>query len=159
MTDDGTPQKVAELIKDVKVAMLTYRLEDGSLHSKPMATQDVEFDGTSWFVAQRDTDKVEALQKDPQVNLAYSGSGTWVSLSGRAAIVDDVERLKEYWNTFTDSWLDGGPEDPQNILIRVDADSAEYWDAPGGAATQVLNLVKSKVTGDRVEGDHGTVDL
>lgn len=159
MTTEDSTRKVADLISGVKVAMLTYRLPDGSLHSKPMATQDVDFDGTCWFVAQRGTDKVDALQKDPQVNLAYSSSGTWVSLSGRAAIVDDVERLKEYWNSFTDSWLDGGPEDPQNILIRVDADSAEYWDSPGGAASQVVNLVKSKVTGERMEGDHGTVEM
>ena len=47
---------------------------------------------------------------------------------------------------FTGAWLEGGPENPNNILIRVSADSAEYWDSPGSKVTQVANLVKAKVT-------------
>ena len=45
---DGV-QKVAELIKDVKMAMLVTIDEDGRPRSRPMQTQDVDFDGTVWF--------------------------------------------------------------------------------------------------------------
>ena len=31
----------------------------------------------------------------------------------------------------------------------MQAESAEYWDSPGSKVTQVLNLVKAKVTGER----------
>ena len=158
MSDDHT-EKVHDLIKKTRIAMLTSVDADGGLISKPMATQDVEFDGDVWFIAERDSQKVRNIEAHPHVNVAYSDRSSWVSLSGTAAVVDDAAKLAELWNTFTDAWLEGGPENPNNVLIRVEADSAEYWDGPGSTVTQVLNLVKAKVTGERYEGDNETVDL
>jgi general stress protein 26 len=156
MSDES--RKVAELVDGIRIAMLTTR--DGDrLVSRPMATQDVEFDGDVWFVTERSAPWVAQLETSPQVNVAYAGRSSWVSLSGRAKVVDDVERLKEYWNTFTDAWLAGGPENPENVLVHVEAHSAEYWDSPGSKVTQVVNLVKARVTGERYEADSGVVDL
>ncbi|MEP7089684.1 MAG: pyridoxamine 5'-phosphate oxidase family protein, partial [Nocardioidaceae bacterium] len=159
--DDHTDrqQKVHDLIKATRLAMLTSSDADGRLVSKPMATQDVEFDGDVWFIAERDSHKVSNIAARPQVNVAYASNSSWVSLSGTASVVDDHAKLEELWNTFTDAWMEGGPENPNNILIRVQADSAEYWDSPGSKVTQVANLVKAKVTGKRFEGDNETVDL
>ena len=151
-------RKVAELVDGIRIAMLT--THDGErLVSRPMATQDVEFDGDVWFVTERSAPWVGQLQSDPQVNVAYAGSSSWISLSGTARVVDDPGRLREYWNTFTDAWLEGGPENPENVLVHVEAHSAEYWDSPGSKVTQVLNLVKARVTGERYEADQGVVDL
>jgi general stress protein 26 len=151
-------RKVAELVDGIRIAMLTTR-EGDRLVSRPLATQDVEFDGDVWFVTERSASWVSQLETHPEVNVAFSGSSTWVSLSGTAKVVDDVERLKEYWNTFTDAWLEGGPETPENVLVHVEAHSAEYWDTPGSKVTQVVNLVKAKATGERYEADSGVVDL
>ena len=151
-------RKVAELVDGIRIAMLT--THDGErLVSRPMATQDVEFDGDVWFVTERSAPWVGQLQSDPQVNVAYAGGSSWVSLSGTARVVDDPGRLREYWNTFTDAWLEGGPENPENVLVHVEAHSAEYWDSPGSKVTQVLNLVKARVTGERYEAEQGVVDL
>ncbi|MDX5450594.1 MAG: pyridoxamine 5'-phosphate oxidase family protein [Actinomycetes bacterium] len=43
--------------------------------------------------------------------------------------------------------------------MRVSADTAEYWDSPGSKVTQVANLLKAAVTGERYEGVNRTVDL
>ncbi|MCW2759635.1 MAG: Pyridoxamine 5-phosphate oxidase [Nocardioidaceae bacterium] len=46
------------------------------------------------------------------------------------------------------------------MLIEVSPTSAEFWDAPGGSkVVQLANLVKSRLTGDRIEGDNETVEL
>jgi general stress protein 26 len=124
-----------------------------------MATQDVEFDGDVYFIAERSSHKVRNIERDPRVNVAYSGSGSWVSLSGDAVVLDDPERLAELWDTFTDAWMEGGPENPENVLIKVTASSAEYWDTPNSKVVQVVNLVKAKVTGERYEPDNETVEL
>ena len=158
MSDDQT-EKVHDLIRKTRIAMLTSSDADGRLVSKPMATQDVELDGDVWFIAERGSEKVRNVTARPQVNVAYAGSSSWVSLSGTAAVIEDPAKLAELWNTFTDAWMEGGPENPDNVLIKVDASSAEYWDGPGSKVTQVLNLVKSKVTGERFEGDNEQVDL
>ena len=158
-TQQEQEQKVRDLIKDTRLAMLTSVDPDGRLISKPMATQDVEFDGKIWFIAERDSEKVRNIAANPGVNVAYAGSSAWVSLSGNASVVDDTAKLAELWNTFTDAWLEGGPDNPNNILIRVEATGAEYWDAPGSKVTQLVNLVKAKTTGKRFEGDNEVVDL
>lgn len=156
---DTAVAKVAELIDDIRIAMLTTVAPDGRLMSHPMATQGTTFDGTVRFIAERSSQKVSDLEANPQVNVAFSGSGSWVSLSGSAQVVTDPARLEEYWSTFTDAWLEGGPENPDNIIIEVKGTSAEYWDGPGSKVVQVLNLVKAKVTGERYEGENEAVSL
>lgn len=153
-------QKVRDIIKGTRIAMLTHVDENGRLVSKPMATQEVDFDGTVRFIAERASDQGMDIQKNPNVNVAYSGNGAWVSLSGTARIVNDTDKLRELWSSFTGSWLEGGPENPNNVLIEIDADTAEYWDTPGGSkVTQVANLIKAKVTGNTVDGENEVVDL
>lgn len=156
---DARRAKVRKLIEESRFAMLTTIDEDGRLVSKPMATQDVEFDGDVYFIAERSSHKVHNIERDPRVNVAYSGSSAWVSVSGDAEVVNDEQKLAELWNTFTDAWLEGGPDNPENVLIKVTAASAEYWDTPNSKVVQVVNLVKAKVTGERFEGDNETVDL
>ncbi|NYF97796.1 pyridoxamine 5'-phosphate oxidase family protein [Janibacter cremeus] len=152
-------QTVADIITSTKIAMMTHHSADGALIAHPMATQDVDFTGTVLFIAERGSDKVRDLVADPRVNLAYSGKGSWVSLAGKARIVDDEARLRELWGTFTGAWLEGGPDSPNNILIEVEAESAEYWDAPGSSRTvQLANLARSAIKGERIEGDHDVVD-
>src|SRR4051794_24816125 len=58
--DDGT-RKVADLIKDIRIAMLTHVDSNGALVSHPMATQEVEFDGDVLFVAERDSHKARDI--------------------------------------------------------------------------------------------------
>lgn len=153
-------QKVRDIIKGTRIAMLTHVDENGRLVSKPMATQEVDFDGTVRFIAERASDQGMDIQKNPNVNVAYAGNGAWVSFSGTARIVNDTDKLRELWSSFTGSWLEGGPENPNNVLIEIDADTAEYWDTPGGSkVTQVANLIKAKVTGNTVDGENEVVDL
>ncbi len=163
MSDDTTQaeqqQKVRELIKSTTLAMLTSVNPDGTLVSKPMATQDVDFDGVVWFISERESHKTRNIEQNPHVNVAYASNDSWVSLSGTAEVVDDNAKLAELWDSFTGAWLEGGPENPNNVLIKVTGDSAEYWDSPGSRVTQVANLVKAKVTGRTLDTDHATVDL
>ena len=65
-------QKLGELIKDIRIAMLTTALPNGSLRSRPMATQDTEFDGTLWFFTGVESGKVHEIEDDQHVNLSYA---------------------------------------------------------------------------------------
>ncbi len=53
--------------------MLTTRAPDGTLVSRPMALQEVEFDGDLWFFADAGSRKVAHLAADPQVNVTVGG--------------------------------------------------------------------------------------
>lgn len=156
--DDGREQ-VADIIKKTRIAMLTYHDREGRLVSCPMATQDVEFDGRVLFLSERDSDKVADISADPQVNVAYVGDSEWVSLSGRAHVENDVEKIRELWSAVAEGYMEGGPEDPNNVLIVVDGDTAEYWNSPGGKIGQMVNLVRTAVTKKPAGGENEVVDL
>ena len=98
MTDDQT-RKVAELMKGERFGFLTTITRDGTLTSRPMTLQEVEFDGDLWFFAERDSNPVQHIAASPQVNVGVGSGGTWVSLTGDAVVVDDVARKRELWNS------------------------------------------------------------
>ncbi len=156
--DEGT-RKVARLIKDERIAMLTSVGADGTLLARPMALQEVEFDGDLWFFAERGSRKVANVTAHPSVNVTVGSATTWVSLSGTAVVVDDLDRKRELWNPFVEAWFPDGPEDPDVVLVKVTADGAEYWATPGRLAT-LISFAKAKVTGQRYEGgDNARVDM
>src|SRR5215213_6569808 len=85
-----TIEKLNLLIKDIKIAMLT-TVDQGVLRSRPMATQETDFDGELWFFTSRQTHNAEEIEKDKRVNVAYAepDDNRYVSMSGTAELVDD----------------------------------------------------------------------
>src|SRR6187551_3661585 len=77
-------EKLFDLIKDIKIAMLTTRRPDGRLVSRAMATQKRAPGADLWFVTSEETHKVEELEDEPNVNLSYYKDRTreWISVSG-----------------------------------------------------------------------------
>ena len=145
-------RKVAELLKGERFGFLTTTTPEGKLTSRPMTLQEVEFDGDLWFFAERSAPWLTHIAASPQVNVGAGSGGTWISLTGHAAVVSDVAKKKELWNSGVEAWLPQGPEDPSVVLLRVEGDSAEYWDSPGGRLATAFSFVKAKATGERIEG-------
>ena len=159
MSDEQT-HKVAELIKGQRFAFLTTTTPDGTLTSRPMTLQEVEFDGDLWFFAERDSNPVRHVAASPQVNVGVGSGGSWVSLTGRAVVVSDRNKKQQLWNSAVEAWFPQGPDDDSVVLLKVEADSAEYWDSPGGRLATVFSFAKAKITGERIEGgENEKVDL
>ena len=155
----NTEQETLEnLVSKSRFAMFTTISPDGQLLSRPMTIQEVTDDHDFLFISQARTDV--ALQSDgQQVNLSIVGDSSWVSVAGTAAVSDDQETKKRLWDSANDAYTEGGPENRDNVVIRVSAESAEYWDTPGAIGI-VLDVVKAKLTGGKPSGgDHGTVEL
>ncbi len=151
MTDLKTNiQHLASLIKDVEIAMLTTIQADGKLVSRPLGTQQVEFDGDLWFATSADSEKVAEIKANPRVNVAYASAGknTYVSVSGEASIVADRAKIDELWSPAMKLFFPEGKDDPKLRLIRVRAESAEYWDGPGTAIGKALYLLVAAVSDD-----------
>lgn len=131
------------LIRDVRIAMLTTVGADGRLHSRPMATQQVEADEVLWFFSAKDSHKIEELTENQHVELTYAAPDRdlYVSASGRAQVVDDRSRMRELWNPAVQAWFPDGPADPNLCLLRVDLDEAEYWLDRKPKALRLTNLL------------------
>jgi general stress protein 26 len=153
--------KVNELIKDIRTAMMMTLDAEGMPRSRPMHTQEAEFDGVLWFMAGASSDKAREIANDPRVHLSYidSSGEKYISVTGRAKIVNDRARIKSMWSPFLKAWWDG-PDDPEIRLIRVDVHKVEFWDTPGGKIASVLSIVKSVITGTRdTSSENETIDL
>ncbi|MES3037661.1 MAG: pyridoxamine 5'-phosphate oxidase family protein, partial [Bdellovibrionota bacterium] len=71
---DKDIKKLGEMIKGIKIAMLTTVDMDGNLYSRPMMTQEAEFDGTIWFFTSRSSGKIYSMRNDVHVNLSYANT-------------------------------------------------------------------------------------
>lgn len=152
MSDTDPKDLTATIMKDTRIVTLTYVDDHGRLVSTPMGNQDFEDPSTVWFITELDTDKVTAIRQRPEVNVAYASDDGWVSLAGRAVINTDRAKLAELWDLSVSAWMKGDAEDPNNGLIEVRADTAEYWESPGKVALAV-DLVKGLVTKDKAQDE------
>ena len=139
--------KLNELIKGIDFAMLTTIRSDGSLHSCPMATQDVDGDGVIWFFSHAKTEKVEAIRTDPRVNLAYSDADSqrYVSISGRCELVRDHVKAKQLWKPVYGTWFPKGIEDPNLILLKVQVQEADYWHTDESRMVKLPGFAKAAI--------------
>lgn len=159
-------RKLAEKVKGIKVAMLTTMGEDGLPRSRPMGAQDLDADGKLWFFTSAGSDKAREIAENPQVNVSYAhmGASRYVSVSGKAEVVEDREKAKELWSPLLGAWFERGTSDPDLRLIRVDVERAEYWDAPAGRVVMLAGFVKAKFGGKPPEhaakvGEHDKIGL
>ena len=163
MNDDNTTNdqilKVAELMKGAKIGNFT-TLDGDELVSRPMALQQAEFDGDLWFFTYETTDKISEIKQNPHVNVSFENSGSWVSLSGIAEQVDDHNKAQKLWNPTLKAWFSDGLETQGLTLIKVNAESAEYWDSTNPKVVQLFGFAKAALTGKQAKGgENKTVDL
>jgi general stress protein 26 len=155
-------EKLWRMIKGLDVVMMTTFDESGILRSRPMATQQVEFNGELWFFSRDPSPKLSEIRKESHVNLSYvdRSKSHFVSVSGRASVIRDLEKARQLWTSPLKAWFPLGLEDPELSLIRVHVDQAEYWDAPSSKMIKLLSIARSLAKGQRPypEG-HQKLDL
>ena len=163
---DEQIRKVADLIGEVTFAMLTTVEPDGTLRSRPMAVQQSEFDGDLWFFTRDDSAKVEEVRREQRVNVAFAkpSDQTYVSISGRATVVDDRQKAEELWSPAYKAWFPDGLDDPHLTLLKVEVDQAEYWDSPSSVIVYAIGLAKAVLQGTSYpdaasSSEHERVDL
>lgn len=153
---------LGELIARIDIAMLVSVAPDGSLVSRPLATLKADGDGRLWFFTSAASGKVDDIERQPQVNLAYAdpGANTYVSVTGRARVIHDRERAAELWFPQARAFFPGGPDDPDLRVLCVEAETAEYWRPTTGMTGQALRLMQA-ITGEGPTdpGEHGHLEV
>jgi general stress protein 26 len=141
--------KVWDLIKDARTALLVTVGEDDALEARPMGCLQTAFDGTLWFLTFRHSSKLHQVSRDDRVLVAYVNPERYeyVAVSGRARTVDDQQKLKELWTEGLRVWFPKGPDDPELAMLAIDVEKADYWADPASAITYALAYVKARVTG------------
>ena len=153
--------RIGELIKDIRVAMMTTIATDGSLHSRPMATQNAPFNGEVVFLTSENSGKVDEIKEDAAINLCYSDAkSSYVTLSGRASLSNDRALISALFSPMYKAWFPEGETDPSIRVLRVKVEQAEYWDAPSSAFLRKVQVLTRAATGGKTSvGEHAHVTL
>lgn len=154
-----TQEHVVDMMRDEKVVMMTSTTSDGWLHSHPMAVQEVTDDADLWFFIGLQGEQADELRADSKANVAFAKMGSWLSVAGSVAFVNDREKIDELWDDQVAAWFDGGKDDPNLGLIRFVSASAQHWGQPGGKVAALASIVKARVSGDRPSGTSSTTEL
>ena len=153
MTD--ATARLWDLIEDNPTCMMVSESASGGLHGRPMRAIPDREAGVLWFYTRMSSGKSAELEKDGEVCLCFADprASDYVSLTGRATLSTDRDRIKAHWNRFVDAWFPEGPEGADVGMIRVEAERGEYWD---GESSDVLNALKMLMASERdVEPDLG----
>ena len=162
MSEAEGRKKVLSLIRDVQVSMMATYAPDGFMHARPMVARTHEGDGDLWFFTSRSAHTVSEVRADPRVLLTYAEPKDqhYVSITGRGSVVDDRAKAKELWSEPMRTWFPKGADDPDLILIKVDPDRAQSWDAPSSAVVYAYGYLKARLTGERPDpAEEGKVRL
>lgn len=154
-------EKLRDLIKGIDIAMLTTVDEDGSLRSRPMGTQQVEFDGDLWFFTSADTSKVNEVKRENRVNVSYAASdkSRYVSVSGKSVLVNDKAKMKELWSPIYKAYFPDGLDDPNLRLLKIEVQKAEYWDTPGGLVATIIGFAQALAGKESEMGENEKLHL
>lgn len=156
---DEAHDKLKQLIKDGRTAILSTIDSNGDIVSRPMALQSMEFDGDLWFFTAASSNKAHEVQVHPQVNVAFESGRSWVSITGTAEIIEDRAKSEELWNPFVKAYFPNGLEDPELRLLKVHATSAEYWDADNKLVSLFKMATAAATNTTPNIGDNKTVQL
>ena len=152
--------RVVKILEHAKIGNLTTVDLQGNLVSRPLALQETDSEGNLWFFTQDPSPKADEIRANPNVNVAVEDKEGYLSVSGRAEISHDQEKIEELWSASAAAWFEQGREDPSIALIKVNSETAEYWVSDEPKIATLFKIGKSAVTGDTPDvGKNDVVDL
>ena len=154
MAQQATEQEYEEVLGEFETAVLTTRGPDGHYHARPMAVQGQEAGEAIWLATSRDSEKCRDIAHDPQVALSFhegAHGADYLSVSGRAELVDDRAKVRELWDAGWKPWFPDGPDQADLVLIKVVPEHVEYVDPPGGTLRSLYTRVRNALHREREE--------
>jgi general stress protein 26 len=161
LQDQEALKKFKKLAEDINVCMFI-TIHDKAEHTRPMATIEVEENGTLWFFTDIRSIKVEEVSMDHNVHLVYAhpGKDSYMDVRGRADVVTDKQTIIDKWSPVVKAWFPDGIDDPNLGLLKVSPTQVYYWDAETGKMVQFLKMAASIVTGKTLaDGAEGRLQL
>ncbi len=159
MADKDDVTHVWDLVEKIGFCMFT-SLDGEELRSRPMAAYVEREEGRICFLTDAKDHKDDEVAARPNVNLAFAdaGSHTYVSVTGRARVSNDREKIRDLFNVPAKAWWES-PDDPNIRLLSVTPVDAQYWDSPG-TVRAYIKMAAAAVTSARPEmGDNAKVDM
>ena len=127
-----TPQELEAkfwkaLQSDVTMMLGLDGVEDG--HARPMTAQVEGDHGPIWFFAAKDNVLVQRLGEGKRAIATFTSKGhdLFAAVHGNLILDNDRAAIDRLWNRYVAAWYEGGKDDPNLALLRLNAERAEIW--------------------------------
>jgi general stress protein 26 len=127
-----TPRELEEKFWSALKADMTMMLgidgaEDG--HARPMTAQIDGDRSPIWFFTSKKSALVRNLSKGNRAIATFTSKGHELYAAVQGSLTHDQDRavIDRLWNPFIAAWYQGGKDDPELALLRLDAEKAEIW--------------------------------
>ncbi|MGP9558309.1 pyridoxamine 5'-phosphate oxidase family protein [Psychrobacter sp. AOP7-A1-24] len=157
MSKQDQINKIQEVIKDVKFAMMSTVNSKGDLHAWPMTTSEANIGGKEiWFIGDKTSDVVKDIQDNPKVGLSYATQDEkdYVSVSANAELPTDKDKLDELWSPVYNAFFEHGKEDENVQLIKVVPHGVECW-LSGSSTVNMFKMATAAVQNGKTAEDIG----
>ena len=154
--------KLQDIVKGSSTCMFATKLEQAPFHVIPMRVQEADYDGDLWFFSSKESSHIAQINADPRVQLIFGNSSAmeFMTVFGVATVSTDKEKIDQLWDTMVGSWYEGGKDDPNVCLIRVQPTVAHYWDTEDGKLVTMAKMLTRAVTGSDIEtGVEGSLNV
>lgn len=120
-----------KLIGELTFCVAVTQGEGGEANARIVQPRPLGDDWSVDVLTNRRCRKVREVERTGRLTLLYQHDQdrSYVSLVGRAEIVDDVAFKRSVWTPAHDRWNPGGPDDPATIYLRLITERIELWSA------------------------------
>ena len=131
MDVDHLLQLARKLIDELTFCVAATQAEDGGVSARIIQPLPLQDDWTVNAITNRRCRKVREIERTGRMTLLYDHDRdkSYVSLAGRATIVEDVELKRAIWKPGHYRWNPKGPEDPDTVFMRLVTERIEIWSA------------------------------
>jgi general stress protein 26 len=161
MNTESSRNLIWKHVRAIETCMMV--THDGSqIRARPMQGIPRPEQNAIWFFSDAESHKDEEPGKVADVCLTFADvkSNKFVSVSGQITRVAERDTIHDLWNEAADSYFPKGPDDPSVVLLRFDAETGAYWDAPSSPIVLAIKFLEGKITGERPNlGTSGTARL
>lgn len=157
MSNQEHIDKIQELIKDVKFAMMSTTNKKGDIHAWPMTTNKADIGAKEiLFIGDKNSDVVKDIENDSRIGLTYATQDekNYVSISGDAELSTDKDKLDELWSPTYNAFFANGKEDESVQLIKVVPHGVECW-LSGSSVVNVFRMATAAVQEGKTVEDLG----
>ncbi len=150
LSNTDAVSKLKELATSIDFALMATQLDKFPLHAIPMSTKKVDSKGNIWFLSGKDSTHNKNINKDSKVQLFYSKAMAmeFLTVYGKAEIVDDQIIVDDLYQSSDDNWFDG-KTDPNISAIKVIPEDAHYWDTKDNMLISLIKMGVGTVTGEK----------
>ena len=164
MSDETPRERLTDLLDDFNTGMLVTRATNGDLRARPMAVSEECEDATLYFATSAESAKADEIHLNPEVCVTFQSKTRYLSLSGRAELLNDRALIEKLWAPDWKIWFPEGKNDPELRVLKVDARRGEYWDLSGTGMLKFIweagkALVQGEEMSDLSEKEHAKVEL